>query len=85
MKIMISGLYGHMGRILYDMIQEKAELFTVSCGVSLDREDILPVPCYQNFAEAENAAVTGELHGRGLRRERESSSRRLSVFPISDR
>ena len=56
MKIMISGLYGHMGRILYDMIQEKAELFTVSCGVSLDREDVLPVPCYQNFAEAENAA-----------------------------
>lgn len=55
MKIMISGLYGHMGKILYDMIQDKAGLFTVSCGVSLDAENSLPVPCYTDFREAENA------------------------------
>ncbi len=55
MKIMISGLYGHMGRILYEMIQEKPDLFTVSCGVSLDRGNDLPVPCYQDFTEADNA------------------------------
>ena len=53
MKILVSGMMGHMGRILSDMINEDNEL-TLLCGVDRNANDSYKYKCYKNFNEVKD-------------------------------
>lgn len=53
MKILVSGMMGHMGRILSDMINEDNEL-TLLCGVDRNANDTYKYKCYKSFNEVKD-------------------------------
>lgn len=53
MKILVSGLYGHMGREVATLLKAGCENGELTAGVSLDIDGSLSVPCVESFAQAE--------------------------------
>ena len=53
MKILVSGMMGHMGRILSDMINEDNEL-TLVCGVDRNANEAYKYKCYKSFNEVKD-------------------------------
>ena len=53
MKVLVSGMMGHMGKILADMIKEDNEL-TLVCGVDKNIDTESKYKCYQNFDEVKD-------------------------------
>ncbi|MBR1453651.1 MAG: 4-hydroxy-tetrahydrodipicolinate reductase, partial [Lachnospiraceae bacterium] len=49
MKVLISGITGHMGKILSDMISQNGDL-EVTCGVSKNQNDT-SVKCFHSFSD----------------------------------
>lgn len=54
MRILVSGLYGHMGREVAALLKKGTEGGELVAGVSLDIDGSLGVPCAESFAEAES-------------------------------
>ena len=52
MKILVSGLYGHMGREVAALLQKGVEGGELTAGVSLDNDGSFAVPCVESFADA---------------------------------
>ena len=52
MKILVSGLYGHMGREVAALLKNGAEGGQLVAGVSLDIDGTFDVPCSESFADA---------------------------------
>lgn len=52
MKILVSGLYGHMGREVAALLKTHTEGCELAAGVSLDIDGSFDVPCAESFAEA---------------------------------
>lgn len=53
MKVLVSGLYGHMGREVAALLKKGTEGGELTAGVSLDIDGSLAVPCVESFAQAE--------------------------------
>ena len=53
MKILVSGLYGHMGREVAALLKKGVEGGELTAGVSLDIDGSMDVPCAEAFAGAE--------------------------------
>lgn len=53
MRVLVSGLYGHMGREVAALLQKGAEGGELAAGVSLDIDGSFDVPCAESFAQAE--------------------------------
>ena len=52
MKVLVSGLYGHMGREVAALLQKGVEGGQLCAGVSLDIDGSIPVPCSESFKDA---------------------------------
>ena len=52
MKVLVSGLYGHMGRELAALLMKGTEGGELTAGVSLDIDGSFQVPCAESFADA---------------------------------
>ena len=52
MKVLVSGLYGHMGREVAALLLKGVEDGVLTSGVSLDIDDTFAVPCAEKFADA---------------------------------
>ena len=52
MRVLVSGLYGHMGREVAALLKKGCEGGELAAGVSLDIDGTFDVPCSENFAEA---------------------------------
>ncbi|MBQ9032239.1 MAG: 4-hydroxy-tetrahydrodipicolinate reductase [Parasporobacterium sp.] len=52
MRVLVSGLYGHMGREVAALLRKGAEGGELTAGVSLDIDGSFDVPCSESFAEA---------------------------------
>lgn len=52
MRVLVSGLYGHMGREVAALLKKGAEGGELAAGVSLDFDGTFDVPCSENFQEA---------------------------------
>ena len=52
MRILVSGLYGHMGREVAALLQKGVEGGELTAGVSLDHDGSFAVPCAERFADA---------------------------------
>ena len=53
MRVLVSGLYGHMGREVAALLQKGVEGGELAAGVSLDIDGSFDVPCAESFAQAE--------------------------------
>ena len=53
MKVLVSGLYGHMGREVAALLLKGANGLELSAGVSLDIDGTFAVPCAESFRDAE--------------------------------
>ena len=53
MKILVSGLYGHMGREVAALLKNGAQCAELTAGVSLDIDGTFDVPCAESFAGAQ--------------------------------
>ena len=56
MKILLSGLYGHMGREVYQLTRETYKDCEITAGIDLNSDGSIPVPCFTSFRE-----VTGDF------------------------
>jgi len=54
MKLLVSGLYGHMGREVAALLKKGTEGGELTAGVSLDIDGSFDVPCTESFAQAES-------------------------------
>ena len=52
MKVLVSGLYGHMGREVAALLNKGVEGSELVSGVSLDIDGTFDVPCSESFADA---------------------------------
>ena len=52
MKVLVSGLYGHMGREVAALLKKGVEGGELTAGVSLDIDGTFDVPCSESFEEA---------------------------------
>lgn len=52
MRILVSGLYGHMGREVAALLLKGTEGGELTAGVSLDIDGTFAVPCSESFADA---------------------------------
>ena len=52
MRVLVSGLYGHMGREVAALLAKGTEGGELAAGVSLDIDGSFPVPCAESFSEA---------------------------------
>ena len=57
MNILVSGLYGHMGREVAALLLKGTEGGKLCSGVSLDIDGTFDVPCSESFADADGANV----------------------------
>lgn len=55
-KILISGIYGHMGRNVFELAKEDGEI-GIACGVDLRAGELEGVPVHNGFEKAEKADV----------------------------
>lgn len=53
MKVLVSGMTGHMGRILSDMIRNDKDL-TLACGVDKNDNQDKKEKCYKSFADVKD-------------------------------
>ena len=52
MRVLVSGLYGHMGREVAALLKKGAEGGELTAGVSLDIDGTFDVPCSESFKDA---------------------------------
>ena len=52
MRVLVSGLYGHMGREVAKLLLKDQEKYELVSGVSLNIDGTIPVPCVESFEEA---------------------------------
>jgi len=52
MRVLVSGLYGHMGREVAALLKKGAEGGELAAGVSLDIDGTFDVPCSESFKDA---------------------------------
>ena len=53
MRVLVSGLYGHMGREVAALLLKGVEGGQLAAGVSLDIDGSIPVPCSESFKDAD--------------------------------
>ena len=52
MRVLVSGLYGHMGREVAALLKKGVEGGELAAGVSLDIDGTFDVPCSESFKDA---------------------------------
>ena len=61
MRILLSGLGGHMGHEVAVLLAAKPRGMELACGVDRSAGERMPVPCAKTFAEAEGPDFAADL------------------------